>query len=163
MRHRTLRRLIADLDGVLNAGSSPVAPVKYLQIGISCCRSRRKRPPVSFHPAHIPQGKPRREPCRAADSRNAWRRPEQPAVEHDSWQAPRRPDSGSCDEERRSRVHPSAPSRRTHGGADTGPLPRPTRRRAAPVSKYLQAGICVAGSGDDSLSAAQSRGPSPAT
>ena len=37
------------------AGSSPVAPVKSLQIGIFCCRLRRKRPPASFqsrtHPA----------------------------------------------------------------------------------------------------------------
>jgi len=41
------------------AGSSPVAPVKALQIDIFCCLFRRKRPPASFHPAHIPHGNSR--------------------------------------------------------------------------------------------------------
>jgi hypothetical protein len=36
------------------AGSSPVAPVKDLQICIFCCRCGCKRPPASFHPAQIP-------------------------------------------------------------------------------------------------------------
>src|SRR6266536_4716389 len=37
------------------AGSSPVAPAEnILQIHIFCCLHRRKRPPVSPHPALIP-------------------------------------------------------------------------------------------------------------
>ena len=52
------------------AGSSPVAPVKYLQISIVCCLARRKRPPASIHPAHIPHGNPRTRPAKAANSRN---------------------------------------------------------------------------------------------
>ena len=51
------------------AGSSPVAPVKDLQIGIFCCLTRRKRPPASIHPAHIPHGNRRTKPAEAANSR----------------------------------------------------------------------------------------------
>src|SRR5439155_17373936 len=58
----------------------PSLPVKYLQIGIFCCRHRRKRPPASFHPALIPHGNPRRKPGVAGNSRNLWRRPNQPEV-----------------------------------------------------------------------------------
>jgi hypothetical protein len=58
------------------AGSSPVAPVKYLQIGIFCCRCRRKRPPAYFHPAHIPHGNRRTVLARAGNPRNPWRRPQ---------------------------------------------------------------------------------------
>jgi hypothetical protein len=36
------------------AGSSPVAPVKSLQIGLLCWRRRHERAPVSRHPALIP-------------------------------------------------------------------------------------------------------------
>jgi hypothetical protein len=36
------------------AGSSPVAPVKVLQIGILSYRRRSDRPPASCDPAHIP-------------------------------------------------------------------------------------------------------------
>jgi hypothetical protein len=36
------------------AGSSPVAPVKYLQNALLCCLSWRTRPPASSDPAHIP-------------------------------------------------------------------------------------------------------------
>jgi hypothetical protein len=35
------------------AGSSPVAPVTPLQIGVLCCLIRRGRPPASDDPAHI--------------------------------------------------------------------------------------------------------------
>jgi DNA-binding transcriptional ArsR family regulator len=51
------------------AGSSPVAPVNFLQIAIFCCRAWRKRPPVSFHLACIPHGNPGKSPLRVADSR----------------------------------------------------------------------------------------------
>jgi hypothetical protein len=36
------------------AGSSPVAPAKYLQIGIFCRLVRRNRPPAASYPAQIP-------------------------------------------------------------------------------------------------------------
>jgi hypothetical protein len=66
------------------AGSSPVAPVKYLQIAMFCCRSRRKRPSASFHPAHIPPetspGNPRSKPLVPDDPRNLNDRPNQPEV-----------------------------------------------------------------------------------
>jgi hypothetical protein len=39
------------------AGSSPVAPVKFLQTGIFCWLTWRKRPPASLHPALIPHRK----------------------------------------------------------------------------------------------------------
>ncbi len=57
------------------AGSSPVAPVKYLQIGMFCCRARRRRPPACFHPAQIPHGNPRTKPVVAADPRKGAFRP----------------------------------------------------------------------------------------
>ncbi len=50
-------------------GSSPVAPVKYLQSGIFCCRSWRKRPPVSFHPAYIPHANGLESPQEAGQRR----------------------------------------------------------------------------------------------
>jgi hypothetical protein len=45
---------------------------KVLQIGHFCCLSRRKRPPASTDPAHIPHGNPRSNPARAGNSRNPW-------------------------------------------------------------------------------------------
>jgi hypothetical protein len=83
------------------AGSSPVAPVKYLQSGIFCCLARRKRPPASCDPALIPRaiaGWRRSQPVipgtvspvgltgglytgSNADGRRGWRRgPSEPSV-----------------------------------------------------------------------------------
>jgi hypothetical protein len=62
------------------AGSSPVAPVKVLQIGICRCPYRRGRPPASFRPAHIPHGDRRTKPAGAGNSRKECRRPNEPAV-----------------------------------------------------------------------------------
>jgi hypothetical protein len=52
------------------AGSSPVAPVKLLQIGSFCCPRRRKRPPPSRYPALIPPADTRLEPLEAGNTRN---------------------------------------------------------------------------------------------
>jgi hypothetical protein len=62
------------------AGSSPVAPVKSLQISRFCCPSRRKRPPAFTDPAHIPHGNPPLEPGRSREFPQPFGRPDRPEV-----------------------------------------------------------------------------------
>ena len=71
------------------AGSSPVAPVNYLQIAIFCCRDRRKRPPASFHPAGIPPRKYRPNPPGAANPRREDDRPRRRSSSQSDIHAPR--------------------------------------------------------------------------
>src|SRR5439155_19116268 len=53
------------------AGSSPVAPVKDLRVGLFSCPCRRKRTPVFCDPVLILPGCSRRKPCVAAKARSA--------------------------------------------------------------------------------------------
>jgi hypothetical protein len=62
------------------AGSSPVAPIKLLQIDMFCCRSRHRRTPAFVSSRICPARNPRREPVRAANSRNPWCRPTWPEL-----------------------------------------------------------------------------------
>jgi len=57
------------------AGSSPVAPVKVLQMSIFCRRLWRKRPPASFIPRSSRAGNSRLDPPRAANPRTSDDRP----------------------------------------------------------------------------------------
>jgi hypothetical protein len=61
-------------------GSSPVAAVKSLHIGMLCCPSRRNERPPPVHPAYIPHGNRRTKPAGAANFRNPWCRPNKPEV-----------------------------------------------------------------------------------